>query len=147
MIPTRELFSQHSLRCTRQRQALYEALHACKSHPTAEELFHMVRAQSKRLSLATVYNTLEALCNAGLAKKLPLTNGSCRYDADTSDHLHLRLRDTAEIRDVPADLGRRLIEDLPADVLEQIEEQLGVRIEGVNIQLTGSRRAEQGDAG
>ena len=140
---TRELFARHKLRCTAQRLALYEALRGCKTHPTAEELYQRVRQAHGSISLATVYNTLEALCNAGLAQKLPTTNGCCRYDGDTSDHLHLRLRDTAEVCDVPAELGERLQAAIPDEVLAEVEDELGVSIERVRIQLIGRRRPDR----
>lgn len=138
MDDTRSIFARHRLRCTEQRRALYEALCDTKTHPTAEELFHLARPRIDRLSRATVYNTLEAFCRAGLARRLP-TNGCCRYDADTREHLHLRFRDTAEIRDVPDDLGRRLLENLPRQALADIERTMGVSIDGVSIQLLASR--------
>ena len=100
----------------------------------------MVQPNTRRLSRATVYNTLEALCKAGLARQLPTTNGCCRYDADTTEHLHVRFRDNSEIRDVPAELGRRLLENLPARVLADIESRMGIKIDGVNIQLLGHRQ-------
>jgi len=134
----RALFAGHQLRCTRQRLAIYESLRQCTTHPTAEELYRLVRPGAGRLSLATVYNTLEALCDAGLCRRLLATHGCCRYDADTSDHLHLRFRDSGEIRDVPADLGLRLLDGLPQPVVEEIERRLGVRIDGINIQLLAS---------
>lgn len=134
---TRELFSRHRLRCTRQRMALYDALRQCMSHPTAEELFRMVQPSASGLSRATVYNTLDALCRAGLVRRLPTTNGCCRFDADVSDHLHVRLRDTAEIRDVPPDLGAKLRHHVPRSILDEIESRMGVKIEDVHIQLVG----------
>ncbi|MCI0363181.1 MAG: transcriptional repressor [Phycisphaerales bacterium] len=138
---THELFTRHSLRCTRQRIAIYEALRQCMNHPTAEELFRMVQSETRGLSRATVYNTLEALSKAGLVRQLATANGCCRYDADTSEHLHVRLRETAEIRDVPLDLGAQLVENLPASVLKEIERRMGIRIEGVNVQLLASDAA------
>jgi Fur family peroxide stress response transcriptional regulator len=135
---TKDIFRRHDLRCTAQREALFDALRASKRHPTAEELYHQVRKGTSRLSLATVYNTLEALCRAGLARKLPVTDGCCRYDADTSDHLHIRIGDTSEIRDVPHDLGRELLDKLPRQTLARIEQATGVQIEGVSIQLVGA---------
>lgn len=140
VIPTRELFQQHGLRCTQQRIALYEALRKARNHPTADELYRLVhqqdRVKSNGLSRATVYNTLEALCRAGLVRPVP-SSGGCRYDADLSDHLHFRCRETAEIRDVPPDLGRKLLGRLPRKIVAQIEREMGVHIEGLNIQLVG----------
>ena len=105
---TRDLFAQHQLRCTRQREALFETLRACKCHPTAEELYRMLPC-SGDMSRATVYNTLETLCKAGLVRRLPTASGTCRFDADTCNHLHVRLGDSV-IRDVPSDLGEQLVE-------------------------------------
>jgi Fe2+ or Zn2+ uptake regulation protein len=119
--------------------AVYDALHAAKSHPTAEELYRAVKPRILSLSLATVYNTLEALCKVGLVHKLPTNNGSCRYDADTREHLHISFRDTAEIKDVPTLLSCRLIQALPRSVLEEIEQEMGVRIDGVSVQLFAHR--------
>jgi len=76
------------------------------------------------LSRATVYNTLEALCRAGLARQLPTTNGCCRYDADTSEHLHIRFRENSEIRDVPPELGTRLLANMPQPLLTEIERRM-----------------------
>lgn len=137
MTPTRELFQKHQLRCTRQRLALYEALRQTTGHPTAEELYLMARTKRDPMSRATVYNTLEALCRAGLARRMPTVSGCCRYDADTSDHLHFRCRATARIHDVPPELGRQLLEGMPKGVLAQIEKSMGVKIEAVSVQLLG----------
>lgn len=140
MPSTCELFAGHNIRCTTQRQALYEALAATDSHPTAEELYRWVKARTNRLSRATVYNTLETLCRAGLARKLP-SDGCYRYDADVSDHLHLWLREDGSIRDVPQELGEKLTRELPQAIIAEIGRRLGVEIEGVNIQLLARRSA------
>ncbi len=139
MMKTRDLFTRSSLRCTTQRVALFDTLRKCKSHPTAEELFRMVKPGMESLSLATVYNTLDALCEAGLAQKLPTPNGTCRYDADTSDHLHVRIKDTGEIRDVPEELGNRLMNQVSRTVLSEIEREMNITIDGVNIQIIGRK--------
>lgn len=139
MINTRDLFIRSSLRCTTQRVALFDTLRECKSHPTAEELFHMVKPGMESLSLATVYNTLDALCEAGLAQKLPTPNGTCRYDANTIEHLHIRIRDTGEIRDVPEELSQRLMDQISRSVLDEIGREMDVTIDSVSIQLIGSK--------
>lgn len=135
MPSTRELFNQHNLRCTTQRVALYEALMASHSHPTAEELFQLVKPNTDKLSLATVYNTLETLCEAGLVRRIPTSNGCCRYDGDTTAHPHMRDQDTGQIIDVPHDLSHQLMDSLPEDVLRRIERETGVQVQGVSIQI------------
>ena len=130
---TRELFARHQLRCTRQRQTLYETLRACTCHPTAEELYRMLPCTGG-MSRATVYNTLETLCSAGLVRRLPTPVGCCRFDADISDHLHVRLGDSI-IADVPTELGQQLVSSIPPEVLQSIEQAMGVKIDSVSIQL------------
>jgi len=131
----RRLFADHGLRCTRQRVAIYERLKASMSHPTAEELFEQVRGECDGLSLATVYNTLEALCEAGLCRKLTFNCGCARFDAELQPHLHLLNEDTGEIHDVPSDLSERLLAQLSDEVLRDVEERLGVQIDRVSLHL------------
>jgi len=119
--------------------AVYEALGACEGHPTAEELFRIVKPQTEKLSLATVYNALDALCKAGLVRRMPMSNGCCRYDADTSLHMHIRFPATAEIEDVPPQLSDKLIDHMPQGVLEEIGRAMGVQIDGMSIQLLATR--------
>jgi Fe2+ or Zn2+ uptake regulation protein len=119
--------------------AVYESLRACKSHPTADELLRLVRPKTAKVSLATIYNSLEALCDAGLVRKMPTANGSCRYDADTSHHTHLVFRDTGEIMDLPDECSEQLLDHVPPKLLERIGRELGVKIDGVSVQLIASR--------
>ena len=132
-------FAEHGLRCTRQRRAIYHALSGCCDHPTADELFRKVRSNEDNLSLATVYNTLEAFCSAGLAYKIAGCgcNGSTRYDAAGDDHLHLRCRKTGHVTDVPHDLGKRILEHIPVDLLEELQERTGFTVNKVQLDLVG----------
>ncbi|MFA9476915.1 Fur family transcriptional regulator [Phycisphaerales bacterium AB-hyl4] len=133
------LFSAHNLRCTRQRKAIYAALEATREHPTADDLFRDVGREIPGMSLATVYNTLEAFCRSGLVQKLPGAglNGSARYDAVRDDHLHLRCRHSGAVADVPESLGDALLRHLPREALTEIEHKLGFRIEQIQVELVG----------
>jgi Fur family peroxide stress response transcriptional regulator len=141
MIDVATLFAAHKLRCTRQRQAVYEALMSCTSHPTAEELHRMVTSRDGHMSLATVYNTLDALCDAGLCRKLATTSGSGRYDADLSDHMHVRFRESGEIMDVPEDISERLSRHLAADALHELASRLNIEIDGISVQILARKRS------
>ena len=143
--PTDRLFAATGLRCTKQRKALYEALAASRSHPTADELFRQVNPRVDGLSLATVYNTLEAFCQAGLVQKLPGagTNGSARYDAVRGDHLHVRCQSSGAVADVPRDLSQQVLQRIPPDLLQELESRLGFRIDQVQIELVGQFQNEK----
>lgn len=132
---TRELFLTHGLRCTKQRIDLYETLAATKVHPTAEELHRLANEQCcPGTSLATVYNTLEALCEAGLCRAISVTGSGTRYDAVVDDHLHVVAGD-GTVMDVPDELSERVLAALTPEIREELHEMLGVEIAHVDIHL------------
>ena len=124
------------LRVTRQREVVYAALFACRSHPTAEELFRMVREQDGEVSLATIYNTLDALAAAGLSRRIPHASGSgpCRYDADISPHAHVTMPDGQAI-DLPPDLSERVLAHLPPELVAEVEARTGCVVDRVQVQF------------
>ncbi len=134
-----QTFAGHGLRCTKQRRAIFQALSTCRCHPTADELHRLVKEQDADLSLATVYNTLEAFCCAGLAYKLACCggNGSTRYDTGGEDHLHLRCRKTGKLTDAPDDLGKRILEHLPKELIDELQERIGFEVNKVQVDLVG----------
>lgn len=130
----RNLFADRGLRRTRQREVIFEALSATTEHPTADELFARVRGSEPGLSLATVYNTLEALTSAGLCRRLPSLAGSgpCRYDAVTADHAHVATPD-GKVHDVPHDLSAVMLRGVSPEALAELERRLGVRVTGYTL--------------
>jgi Fur family ferric uptake transcriptional regulator len=87
-------------RHTRQRQVILEELRKAPNHPTAAELFGLVKVQVPRISLGTVYRNLEQLCEDGTIRKVPGTGNETRYDGDLTEHWHLRCRECGHIHDV-----------------------------------------------
>jgi hypothetical protein len=67
-------------------------------------------------------------------RKIPTPEGGARFDADTSDHMHLMLADGA-VRDVPSDLGRRFLEHIPDSLVEELESRMGVRVRRVSVSV------------
>lgn len=134
-----DIFAQHGLRCTRQRVMVFRALAARKDHPTADMLFRSLQDREQNISLATVYNTLEAFVDAGLTRKLPPSAGqiSSRYDADTDPHLHLRDINSSKVADVPEDLSRRIVDALPKKLINELSERCGFHVDDISIEFTG----------
>ncbi|MFK7883085.1 MAG: Fur family transcriptional regulator [Phycisphaerales bacterium] len=129
---------EHGVRCTRQRELVYTSLAATKSHPTVEGLLATVRVADPGISQATVYNTLDTLVGCGLANRLPARSagGPCRYDADTSPHVHLTLPD-GRVIDAPAEVSDAIMAALHAADPCSIGTDTG-RIAGVHIDLAES---------
>lgn len=130
------------IRCTHQRAIVYDTLNQSREHPTAEEIYRTILTHHPDLgvSMATVYNTLETLCDIGLARKHPGSgkNGSARYDAHCKCHPHLRDHDSGKIMDLPPDLAQEVFESLSTDMIERIRQQTGFQVQRVCFELVGS---------
>jgi Fe2+ or Zn2+ uptake regulation protein len=135
----RQMFRTRDLRCTRQRSEVYAALAQTKTHPTADELHTTLPKGGCSISLATVYNTLEALCRGGMCRKLTPSTGPARFDADTSDHVHI-LVDDGRIIDAPHELNARLTAGLPPELVAELERQLGMSIGDVAVSVHAATR-------
>jgi Fe2+ or Zn2+ uptake regulation protein len=68
---------------TRQRRVVLDEVQQAHSHPTAGEVYELVRRRLPRISLATVYRSLEALAGQGLLRKLEM-GGTQRRSTRTS---------------------------------------------------------------
>ncbi len=91
-------------RLTPQRRLVYQTLAATESHPDAEQLITMVRRRDPRVSVATVYNTLRLLADAGWILELRGLGPKTRYDANTGEHDHFTCRTCGRVEDIPAQL-------------------------------------------
>ena len=116
-------------RNTPQRKVILEELCAVKTHPTAAELYDLVRRQLPRVSLGTVYRNLEVLHGDGLIRKLEFAGTESRFDGDMSEHYHVRCTDCGHIADV-FDLG-------PGGKPAQPAELAGYRIQGFRLEYLG----------
>ena len=93
------------LRPTRQRLTLADLLvgDGQNRHVTAESLFDAASAAGEKVSLATVYNTLRAFCDAGLMREITVDGSKSYFDTNMTDHPHFYWEDTASLTDAPAD--------------------------------------------
>lgn len=117
------------LRMTRQREAVYRVLLARRDHPTANGVYMRVKARVPNISLATVYNCLEALVEHGMVRQVNFEREPSRYCPNLEQHGHFHDQVTGTIHDVKFKPGMNL-----SDVLELPR---GAVIEDVEINLRG----------
>ena len=100
-----EWLQSGGLRPTRQRVALASMLvgDGKNRHVTAESLHDSTRDAGERVSLATVYNTLRAFCDAGLMQEITVDGSKSYFDTNMSDHPHFYWEDSATLSDASAD--------------------------------------------
>ena len=94
--------AQTQTRMTRQRAVILEELRKLKSHPTADELYSIVRERLPRISLGTVYRNLDFLADSGEIRRLEAAGSTKRFDGDISHHQHVRCNYCGRIGDVEA---------------------------------------------
>lgn len=101
------------LRPTRQRVALAELLvgDGNHRHVTAESLFEAAKDRGDAVSLATVYNTLRAFCEAGVLQEITVDGSKSYFDTNTHDHPHYYWEQDGRVTDAPSD--QLVIQSLP----------------------------------
>ncbi|MDV7271037.1 transcriptional repressor [Thioclava sp. A2] len=95
--------SQGGLRPTRQRLSLATLLvgDGKDRHVTAESLFAAAHNSGEKVSLATVYNTLKAFCEAGLMNEITVDGTRSYFDTRMDDHPHFFWEDENRLSDAP----------------------------------------------
>lgn len=132
----RQALDEAGCRYTQQRGAVYSYLQGVESHPTVEEVYRSVRRRVPRISLATVYNALEALVSARLAARLTSSDGRARYDCRSEDHYHLRDVETGEIRDLHVDFDPQLLAKLDPTLIKRLAGK-GFEVTGYRLEVLG----------
>jgi Fe2+ or Zn2+ uptake regulation protein len=90
-----------NIRMTRQRRVILEELRKSMHHPSADEIYEVVRKRIPRISLGTVYRNLEVLSELGEIKKLEFGGTIKRFDGDPEDHYHIRCNLCDRVDNVP----------------------------------------------
>ncbi len=116
------------VRMTRQRAIILEELRKVKTHPTADEVYSIVREKMPRISLGTVYRNLDFLAETGEILKLESAGSTKRFDADTSWHQHVRCTECGRVGDVMHP------QEVPSTQNIQVE---GFSITGARIEYDG----------
>lgn len=94
---------KYPFRMTRQRRVVLEELRKVDSHPTADEVYEMVRRRMPKISLGTVYRNLEILSREGLVQKVVLGGTQKRFDGTPGAHYHVRCVLCGRVDDIEAE--------------------------------------------
>ncbi len=83
-----ERLATSGFRFTPQREHVYSVLLRKRDHPTAEEVFIRAKHDMPEISMATVYNCLDALVQCGLVRHVSLERGAARFCPNMREHCH-----------------------------------------------------------
>jgi Fe2+ or Zn2+ uptake regulation protein len=120
---------ERNLRMTRQRQVILEELRKVCTHPSADEIYAMVRKRLPRISLGTVYRNLEILSELGEIQKLESAGTLKRFDGNPNAHYHVRCLQCQRVEDTPMSPLAKLE--------EMVREHTDFQIMGHNMEFVG----------
>ena len=103
------------VRPTKQRRVLAKLLfEKGKRHVSAEDLYTEVRKEDRRISLATVYNTLKQFTKLGILKEVVVDQNKSLYCNEDKSHYHLYIEDEGKVVDIPTQNVNLDIPSFPA---------------------------------
>ncbi len=116
------------LRVTSQRALILEVIR--RGHLDADEIYRQARGKQPRLSLSTVYRTLQVLKKLGLVEELHFDETHHHYEIKPpSEHQHLVCLNCGKIMEFEYPLSQKMKRD--------IARGKGFEVTGVEIRMTG----------
>jgi Fur family transcriptional regulator, peroxide stress response regulator len=122
-----ERLATSGFRFTPQRRHVYDVMLQKRDHPTAEEVFIRAKDAMPDISMATVYNCLDALVKCGLVRLVVLDRGATRYCPNMEEHCHYYCAECGAVFDVP----------LPADAPLSVPRPKGFKVDHYELAVHG----------
>ena len=107
---------------TKQRELILQILTQADRHLTADEIFFLAKLRMPSIAMATIYNNLNAMNEAGLINRVHLDGGADCFEIQTSPHDHLICDGCGKLTNIR----------IPA-LTEQLNERLGIKIESYEL--------------
>ena len=106
---------KNGIRATKQRRVLAKLIFdKGKRHISAENLFDEVKKDERKISMATIYNTLKQFTNLGLIREIVVDQNKSLYCNNNKSHYHLYIEDEGKVIDIPTQIIDLDIPSIPA---------------------------------
>ena len=93
---------KNGIRATKQRRVLAKLIFdKGKRHISAENLFDEVKKDERKISMATIYNTLKQFTSLGLIREVVVDQNKSLYCNNNQSHYHLYIEDEGKVIDIP----------------------------------------------
>lgn len=97
----REKLRHSGYTLTSQRRAVLDALADSEGHPSAEDVYLLVKRRNPRVALGTVYQALSVLEEVGIIESKRWSDSPTRYDLNTEPHTDIRCTRCGAVDEVP----------------------------------------------
>ncbi len=95
-----EFLHRRHLRKTPERYAILSKAIELSAHFDVDQLYNALETEGYHVSRATIYNTLELLCEAGILNRHLFATNLARYEVARGSHLHLICRKCGKIKEI-----------------------------------------------
>jgi Fe2+ or Zn2+ uptake regulation protein len=112
------------------RKLVLEEIRSRDDHPAAADIFAAVRRRRPKISLGSVYKTLQFLTDSGYVSEFHFSDELARYDRNTKRHDHALCRKCGRLADVEV--------EIPEAAVEQAAGPLGFRVDRHHVELIGT---------
>lgn len=117
------------MKFSRQREIILKQVKNFPVHPTADQVYTVLKKENPNLSLGTVYRNLNQLSEAGMLRKIHIADGSDRFDGRTDPHFHMICERCEKVFDIE--------NPVPEDIIAGIKQRDGHEITGVTLNFKG----------
>ena len=121
---------ERSTKQFRKRNAILDVLRMTDTHPSAEMVHEMLRAEHPDISMATVYRNLSRFRSQGVIQCVATVRGVERFDANTNPHVHFICSGCDAVLDL------HQIE-VPQALNSSVEETSGCQVQSCQLTFTG----------
>jgi len=116
---------------SKQREEVLEVLKNSYNHPTAEEIYLILKSNNSKSSRSTVYRNLNLLQKENIIKKIPMSDGPERYDYFKKPHNHIICANCGKVVDFNFDFSSRQIIDAIKEDTNMDTNLRSITVEGI----------------
>lgn len=121
-------------RLTKQRKLILEIVKSACYHPTADQIYQLVKKKLPKISVGTVYRNLDVLVDQKLIKRIDIPSEPVRFDADLKSKAYFVCKRRGAIYDLEID---------PEKVMKLVSDQSVIEsIDDFNILLFGASKSD-----
>jgi Fur family ferric uptake transcriptional regulator len=126
----RKLLNSVGLRKTNQRALILDVIHEGQGHLDADEVYRRARKKRPRLSLSTVYRTLQTLKRLGLVEEVHLDEAHHHYEIKSStEHHHLVCLGCGKVVEFECSMSQKM--------KEEVSREKGFQVINTEVRMTG----------